>query len=71
MPIVSSSYTVGPQEVCGRYWVKEKHADDLGAVHIREYMGSGQDYAVLLTAHALEINEHLASDEAGAVIGGT
>lgn len=72
MPIVSSTYTVGPLEACGRRWVREAHVDDLAVVHVREYLGeaSGQDRSAILAAHAAELNEMLAQAELEVVING-
>lgn len=71
MPIVSSSYTVGPLETCGRRWVREAHTDDLGTVHVREYLSAdqAQDRDAILSARAAAINEQLAEAEAGEVLG--
>lgn len=66
MPIVSSSYTVGPLEACGRRWVREVHVDDLGALHIREYLSPDQaaDRGAILSARAAALSENMAEDEA-------
>lgn len=73
MPIVSSAYTVGPLEACGRRWVHEVHTDNLGAVHVREYLSpdQAQNRDAVLAARAVAINDELAQAEAEGAIGGT
>jgi len=71
MPIVSSSYTVGPLEACGRRWVREVHTDDLGAVHLRDYLSpdGATDRDAIMAARALSISDELAEAEAGGILG--
>ena len=73
MPIVSSAYTVGPLESCGRRWVRETHTDDLGLQHVRDYLSAdqAQDRAAILSVRAAAISEELAQAEAEAIINGT
>lgn len=73
MPIVSSSYTVGPLEACGRRWVREVHVDDLGAPHVREYLSPDQatDRNAILAARAAALSESMADNEATEITDGT
>lgn len=71
MPIVSSTHTVGHEQADGRRYVTEQHTDDLGAVHLIDYLAAvGADYVAIRTARAAQINEALAEAEAAALIDG-
>lgn len=72
MPIVSSAYTVGALEACGRRWVRETHTDDMGMEHVRDYLSAdqAQDRDAILSARASAISEELTQSEAEAIING-
>ncbi len=69
MPIVSSTHTVGHAQADGRSYVTEQHTDDIGAVHVIEYLAvAGADYTAIRTARASAISQQLAEAEAQALI---
>lgn len=70
MPIVSSTHIVGHAQADGRRYVTERHTDDAGVVHLREYLAAeGADYVAVRDARAAQINADLAEAEAQALFG--
>lgn len=71
MAVVSSTHTVGHEQVDGRSYVTERHTDSTGAVHVREYLAEpGADYAAIRDARAAVISEALADNETSQVLEG-
>lgn len=71
MAIVSSTHTVGHEQVDGRRYVVELHTDSTGAVHMREYLAAaGADHAAIRDARAALLSVELAEAEAGQVTEG-
>lgn len=69
MSIVSSSYTTGPVQACGRRYVTEQHTDHLGATHIFDYLASdSMDKDAILSARAVQLVNDLAEAEANALL---
>lgn len=71
MPIVSSSFAVGPTQPHGYSPVTEMHTDSNGTVHTASYLAApGTAYATVMSARAVLIAETLADEEERAVNGG-
>lgn len=69
MAIVSSTYSLGAVQRCGRTPCIELHTDSSGAVHRIEYLANaGTDYATVMAARAIVLLEKLKEDELRYVI---
>lgn len=66
MAIVSSSFTEeSPAVEFGRVWVREEHVDSAGIMHTITYLRTtGMDPTAILSAHAIQLAEELAAQEA-------
>jgi hypothetical protein len=70
MSIVSSTYSVGAAQACGRVDVTETHTDSEGGIHVSVYrIAPGADYTAIMQARAVAIAEQLAEAEAEALLG--
>lgn len=68
--IITSTYTVGNPQIDARKYVTEEHVDSLGVIHRVEYLAEvGANYQAALDAHALQISNQLAEEEATQIIG--
>lgn len=71
MPIVSSTFIVGHEQVDGRRYVREQHTDSVGGVHTVEYLAAvGTDYQAVADARAVTIDAQLAEQEFEEIING-
>lgn len=71
MAIVSSTFIVGHAQADGRRYVTERHTDDSGGVHEREYLAPvGADHAAIAGGYAVQLAEALAVGEFEEIIGG-
>ncbi len=63
---ISSTFAFdGPVQKDGRRFVRETHIDNLGIIHVVEYLAAtGTDYQAVLTARSPQIEEQLESAEA-------
>lgn len=69
MPIVSSSYVVGPTQACGRSYVTETHTDHLGVRYTIEYLAAPfAEYDTIMAGHAAQLEQNLAEAEAHALL---
>lgn len=61
---MTSTYTLGPEQIDGRREVVETHVDGSGNVHEARYLADdGTDYAAVMTARAAAIEAKLAAGE--------
>jgi hypothetical protein len=64
MPIVFSTYIIGPIQIDGRRWVRETHIDHTGVSHEREYLAvDGSDYSGIMTTQAAWLANELKTAE--------
>lgn len=71
MAILSSTFAVGHAQADGRRYVTERHTDDAGGVHEREYLAAlGADHAAIAAAYAVELADELAAGEFEAILNG-
>ena len=72
MPIVSSSYQVGHQQIDGRRYITETHQDSGGTTHVTEYLSpsvwSEVEYTTHMNEYAVSLVEALAQAEADALL---
>lgn len=69
MPVVSSSYVVGPPEADGRVLVTETHVLNVGAPVEALYVAApNTDFAAVMSGRVARINEQLAEAEYQALI---
>lgn len=68
MSIISSSYTEGPLQGDGRYYVKEVHLSTSGKSYEFEWLRSTQDIAAVLAARVQVLNEQLAAESAALLV---
>lgn len=72
MPIVSSTYSLGPAaQVDGRQYVVETHTDQYGTTYAAEYLAAvGADFAAIMAARADVISQQLIDAEIAAQLNG-
>jgi hypothetical protein len=69
MAIVDSSHTIGSEQIDGRKYVVETHADHVGGQYKVEYLAPvGADYVAIRTDRAQIIEQILAEIEANALL---
>ena len=69
MSIISSTHTVGHEQVDGRRYVIERHTDSVGVVHVFEYLADpGTDYVAVRNARVGPLEESLAEAETDALL---